>query len=70
MRNSFAAKSEIAQAYFPHIGAHAATNKLMDIINSDIVLLAQLQETGYRRLARHFSPAQVQLIFARLGNPL
>ena len=69
MKNSFTSKSDLAQAYFPHIGDQSARHKLMNLINTDPILFSQLQATGYKPLARSFSPAQVHLIYERFGNP-
>ena len=69
MKNTFTSKTDLAQAYFPYIGDQSARHKLMNFINQDEVLIRQLCELGYKPLSRSFSPAQMNLIFARLGNP-
>lgn len=69
MTNTFISKSDLAQAYFPYIDAESARHKLMQFINYDDILIDQLRETGYQPRSHAFSPAQVELIFARLGNP-
>lgn len=69
MRNTFISKSDLAQAYFPYIDPRSARHKLMSLINEDANLSTSLHDAGYKHLNHEFSPAQVQLIFDRLGNP-
>ena len=42
MKNSFTSKSDLAQAYIPHIGDQSARHKLMNLINTDPILFSQL----------------------------
>ncbi len=69
MKNCFISKTDLAVAYFPFINQHAARNKLMHFIAADARLMQQLENAGYTRLCRQFSPKQVELIFEHLGNP-
>ena len=69
MKNSFISKTDLAMAYFPFIGERAARHKLMQVINSDVLLLKNLNSVGYSRASHLLSPACVELIVERLGNP-
>lgn len=69
MKQTFITKTDLAQAYFPHIDAPSARHKLMQYINDDPTLLAQLKESGYQPRSRSFSPLQTEMIFARIGKP-
>lgn len=69
MKSTFVSKTDLAQAYFPHINAASARNKLMQIINSDSRLMPLLIDAGYKKNNRQFSPACVELIMERLGKP-
>jgi len=69
MKNCFISKTDLAVAYFPFINQNAARNKLMHFIATDAELMHQLEQVGYTRLCRQFSPKQVEMIMAKLGNP-
>lgn len=69
MKFTFVSKSDLAIAYFPHVGTHSACNKLMSIIKDDQELHSRLLSTGYRKLNRTFTPKQVEMIVERLGKP-
>lgn len=69
MKTTFTTKSDLAQAYFPHIGIRSARHKLIQLINDDKVLLTQLLDNGYNPTSHSFTPVQLSLIIARIGNP-
>lgn len=69
MKITFTSKSDLAQAYFPHIHPRSARHKLMQLINDDKVLLASLLDNGYNPSSHSFTPAQVTTIINRLGSP-
>lgn len=69
MKIEFTSKTDLAQAYFPHLDPRSARHKLMAFINDDPVLSSQLPAYGYKPRNHEFSPVQVKLIFDRLGNP-
>ena len=69
MRNIFTSKTDLARAYFPYIGERSARQKLMSLINEDSELYSKLLESGYMPRNHEFSPAQVQMIFEKYGNP-
>ena len=69
MKKSFVSKLDLAQAYFPHIDAVSARHKLIGLINDDTELINHLKSSGYNPRAHCFSPFQLDLIIARLGNP-
>ena len=62
-------KRELAQLYAPELTPHAAVNRLMNWIQHHPALTSALQQTGYRKTARIFSPRQVELIVEHLGEP-
>ena len=70
MKNTFVSKTDLALAYFPHLTAHSARNKLMSLIRSDRCdLIGKLREAGYSNLQKYLSPLQVEMIISRFGNP-
>lgn len=69
MKPTFTTKTELAQAYFPHLEMRSARHKLMQVINSDSHLIQLLTEQGYEPNHHHFTPAQVTTIINRLGSP-
>ena len=62
-------KSELAQAYAPHITVHAAVNRLMAWIKLNAPLYEALKQHGYVDNHRLFTVRQVALIFEYLGEP-
>ncbi len=62
-------KSELAQAYAPHISEGAALNRLSQWIRLNAPLTEALKQTGYRNKQRLFTSRQVALIFDYLGEP-
>ena len=69
MKNTFITKTDLAMAYFPFVSERAARHKLMQVVNSDARLLESLLNVGYSRASHLLSPACVELIVERLGNP-
>ena len=69
MKNSFISKTDIAQAYFPLISASSARHKLMQILQDDANLILKLLQTGYNPKSHYFTPIQIDLIIATLGDP-
>ena len=57
-------RTELAQRYFPYIQPQSAWHKLRSLLadNPDLAHLAQLRR-------RTFLPAEIHLIFQRLGQP-
>lgn len=64
-----ATKSDLAQAYFPHLQPRSALNKFNQFIKSDKRLWQMLQELNYTPHIMYVTPAQQDAIFSRLGNP-
>ena len=62
-------KSELAQAYAPHLTVHGAVNRLMNWIKYNQPLYQALQQSGYAVNQRLFTVRQVALIFEYLGEP-
>ena len=70
MKLSFTHKTDLALAYFPHLTATSARNKLMSLINdTHSTLRTRLQDMGYKNAQKEFSPAQVSAIMECLGSP-
>ena len=70
MRNTFVSKTDLALAYFPHLTAHSARNKLMSLIrDTSTDLMDRLNATGYKPLQKDLSPLQVSIIIEHFGNP-
>lgn len=62
-------KSELAQAYAPHLTVHGAVNRLMAWIKLNAPLYEALKQHGYVDNRRLFTVRQVALIFEYLGEP-
>ncbi len=63
-------KSELALQYFPDaMSAHTAVNHLMSWIHRNPTLKEQLEELGYRKSAKFFTPKEVGIIVEYLGEP-
>ena len=62
-------KSELAQAYAPHITVHAAVNRLMAWIKLNAPLYEALKQHGYTDKQRLLTVRQVALIFEYIGEP-
>jgi len=69
MRNTFVSKTDLAQAFFPFISPESARHKLMQLLNDDTSLMKKLKKNGYAPTSHNFSPAQVELIVGKYGNP-
>lgn len=63
------AKSELANAYLPHLEPRSATNRLMAWIKHNEALMQALVQTGYYPTQKYFSPLQVSLVVDVLGEP-
>ena len=63
-------KKELAVLYFPDANSpHTAVNHLMSWIRNCEPLWMQLQNSGYRKTSKFFTPKQVGFIFEFLGEP-
>ena len=63
-------KSALARKYFPEAAsAHTAVNHLMAWIKRCRPLAEALSATGYQKLAKTFTPKEVDLIIEYLGEP-
>jgi hypothetical protein len=62
-------KKELALCYFPESTPHTAVNRLMAWILQNNSLITQLQNIGYQKSSKLFSPRQVELITEYLGTP-
>lgn len=62
-------RAELAAAYCPGVCADAAWRKLKRWIDLSPGLADRLRQTGYNGNNRSFTPAQVRLIVAAIGEP-
>lgn len=62
-------KWKLAMMYSPHVCRKSALRLLNAYIHRADGLLAELEKTGYSRSARHFTPRQLALVLAYLGEP-
>lgn len=63
-------KKELAYCYFPTADdPHIAVNRLMRWINRCTPLKDALEEQGYRKSSKWFTPKEVKLIVEYLGEP-
>ena len=63
-------KSELAMLYFPTSNSyHSAVNHLMAWIRRNTELTGKLEETGYKKSAKYFTPKEVALVVEYLGEP-
>lgn len=62
-------KGELAQAYLPGIDPRSAVNRLMAWVKRNAELMQDLQATGYYATQKYFSPRQVEILVAYLGEP-
>ncbi len=62
-------KGELAHEYLPWLPLRSALNTLNYWIQVHPTLLQRLQEAGYRKKSKFFSPVQVALIVEALGEP-
>lgn len=61
--------TELALLYAADLTPHSAVNRLMKWISKIPKLVRALNEAGYRKHSKRFSPEQVALIFRYLGEP-
>jgi len=63
-------KKELALCYFPTSeNPHSAVNHLMAWINRCTPLREALEQQGYQKTAKWFSPKEVRMIIDHLGEP-
>ena len=62
-------KGDLAQLYSKHVCRKSALRLLNSYIHRADGLLAELEKTGYSHHARHFTPRQLALVLAYLGEP-
>ena len=63
-------KSELALLYFPEANtSHTAVNHLMSWVNRCKELKHELEEAGYQKTAKFFTPKEVTKIVEYLGYP-
>ena len=61
--------SELSQLYSPSLSVSAATKQLLRWMLRHPNLVSRLQETGWQKGQRRFSPKQIALLFECLGPP-
>lgn len=69
MRTGALQMKELATLYFPNSTCRSATTQLRRWITYNKALSQALDETGYTRGQRYFTPRQVGLVFKYLGEP-
>ncbi|MBR4845149.1 MAG: DUF4248 domain-containing protein [Bacteroidaceae bacterium] len=62
-------KGDLAMMYSPHVCRKSALRLLNSYIHRAKGLLPALEDTGYSRAARHFTPRQLALVLEYLGEP-
>ena len=62
-------KKELGLMYFPESMPRTAVNHLMSWIRRCQPLWEELQEMGYEKTCKSFTPKQVKAIFDKLGEP-
>ena len=62
-------KYRLAMMYSPHLSRKSALRLLNSYIHRAKGLLPALEDTGYSRAARHFTPRQLALVLEYLGEP-
>ena len=62
-------KTELALLYCPYLSGSAARRKLLQWIRMQPRLLTDLQDLGFSKDTRKFTPVQVRLIVGALGEP-
>lgn len=63
-------KKELALMYFPDASSpRTAVNHLMAWVNVTPEILDELQQTGYRKEQKYFTPRQVRALVEFLGEP-
>ena len=61
--------SELSQLYSPSLSVSAATKQLLRWMLRHPNLVSRLQEIGWQKGQRRFSPKQIALLFECLGPP-
>ena len=61
--------SELSQLYSPSLSVSAATKQLLRWMLRHPNLVSRLQEAGWQKGQRRFSPKQIALLFECLGPP-
>lgn len=62
-------KTTLARLYFPMATPQSALRMLNRYLHRAVGLLDELYRAHYRPDDRHFTPRQVQIIYAYLGEP-
>ena len=62
-------KKELALLYFPDSTPETAVKHLMTMIRRNDMLWDELQEMGYYKRRKTFTPREVQAIFDWIGPP-
>lgn len=62
-------KRELAQLYAPDLTPHSAVNRLMNWVERNPHLMAELSACGYRKHSRLLTVMQVGAILKYLGAP-
>nr|WP_278581711.1 DUF4248 domain-containing protein [Prevotella denticola] len=62
-------RTELAQAYNPHLAPSTAWHRLRSWIAQYPGLMQRLEKTGYSSRKRTWTPLQVRLIVEALGEP-
>lgn len=62
-------KKELACLYFPDSNPRSATNHLMSWVRTDSELSKALEQMGYRKQDKCFTPREVRAIVEEFGEP-
>ena len=62
-------KTQVALLYNPNVSPKSAVQTLMRWIERNPPLKAELEESGYKRSQKIFSPKQVRIIYKYLDEP-
>ena len=62
-------KTEMARAYFPNVTPENARRNLLRWIAMNPELQERLQQSGYHKEQRYFTPGQVSILYEILGEP-
>ena len=68
-KNRAYTKKELALLYFPDSTPETAVKHLMTMIRRNDMLWDELQEMGYNKRRKTFTPREVKAIFDWLGAP-
>jgi hypothetical protein len=61
--------AELAQRYFPGITVNSASRILSRWISRNHELVAALQETGWKKRQKYFTPRQVKILVRHFDPP-